>query len=418
MNENDALRGSMLSKLSNRPLFYDQGGLDLLQAPFVDQSLLSRRVMLSLGRAADQALLRGPYSVVDKTSLPPSGDPHDYYHPAPYFWPRKYFGRWLPAKRRDGLRVPGTRLYEPESDRYDRTRLQRLFDDTTVLALAWSATGADRYAQHAILLVETWFVRPDTRMNPHLSSAQVRPGLRRKQGRQSGVIEFKDVYFFLDAVRLLRGHPQWTDSLDQAFNSWMWEYCDWLLNSRQGRAESASKNNHGTCYDLQLGAIAAFLGAQDILDPLLHGLEQRLLEQFTPQGFQPLEASRTQTQHYFAFNLQCWLNLAVLIESVGVDLWELSSRVNRPLTVALEYLLSYIEKPWEMEQIDVFAEERFGSLLLAYHARQKKPLSRVQLSTPLNPVVFPHYAVRPFWVLGAELGASFLDEFPYSQFDD
>ena len=103
------------------------------------------------------------------------------------------------------------------------------------------------------------------------------------------MIEFKDVYFFLDAVRLLKEYSQWTVSLDKAFNSWMWDYCDWLRSSRQGRAESASKNNHGTCYDLQLGAIAAFLGAQDVMDPLLHGLEQRLLEQFTPQGFQKKE---------------------------------------------------------------------------------------------------------------------------------
>jgi hypothetical protein len=386
---------------SNAPLFYDRAKLERLRAAQSGTCASSNGLLSQLKGCADQAMRRGPYSVIDKSELPPSQDPHNYYHPAPYFWPRKYFGRWLPAKRRDGLRVPGTRLYEPESDRYDRTRLQRLLDDTTILALAWSVTAEDRYARQAIRLVETWFVNPETRMNPHLNYAQVRPGRSKNQGSKSGVIEFKDVYFFLDAARVLQAHPQWTDALDQAFKGWMWEYCDWLRRSRQGRAESASKNNHGTCYDLQLGAIAAFLGAQEVLDTVLNGVEQRLLEQFTTEGFQPLEAGRTQTQHYFAFNLQCWLNLAALTGAVGVDLWQLSLDVNRPLERALEYFLSYRDRPWAMPQLDAFAPERFGPLISAYNARQPN-LLQLSFSARLNPIMFPHDGVRPFWMLGPE----------------
>ena len=402
MTEHHALTASVLNDASNAPLLYDLKGLDRLKGAQQGNCVRSRGLLSELRGCADEAMRRGPHSVVHKSDLPPSRDPHDYYHPAPYFWPRKYFGRWLPAQRRDGQRVPGTRLYEPESDRYDRTRLQRLFDDTLVLALAWTVTAEDRYAQQAIRLVETWFVNAETRMNPHLNYAQVRPGRSKNQGSKSGLIEFKDVYFFLDAVRLLQGHPQWTDSLDQAFKGWMWEYCDWLLSSRQGRAESASKNNHGTCYDLQLGAIAVFLGAQELLDPVLQGLEQRLLEQFTTEGFQPLEAGRTQTQHYFAFNLQCWLNLAALTGAVGVDLWELSSSVKRPLTRALDYFLCYMDRRWEMAQLDAFAPERFGPLVVAYNARQADPLQQLPFSARLNPIMFPHDGVRPFWMLGPE----------------
>lgn len=222
MNEHKASNMSVLNGLPNVPLFYDWGSLDRLKASPADAGARSSRLLPALRACADQALQRGPYSVVDKSELPPTKDPQDYYHPAPYFWPRKYFGRWLPAKRRDGLRVPGTRLYEPESDRYDRTRLQRLFDDTTILALAWIVTAEDRYAKHAMRLVATWFVNSETRMNPHLNCAQVRPGRGRKQGSKSGVIEFKDVYFFLDAVRLLQNHSEWTTSLNQAFQSWLW----------------------------------------------------------------------------------------------------------------------------------------------------------------------------------------------------
>lgn len=393
---------SVLNGAPNVPLFYDWGSLDRLKASPADAGARSSRLLPALRACADQALRRGPYSVVDKSELPPTKEPQDYYHPAPYFWPRKYFGRWLPAQRRDGLRVPGTRLYEPQSNRYDRTRLQRLFDDTTILALAWRVTAEDRYAKHAMRLVATWFVNSETRMNPHLNCAQVRPGRGRKQGSKSGVIEFKDVYFFLDAVRLLQNHSEWTKSLNQAFQSWMREYCDWLLHSRQGRAESASKNNHGTCYDLQLGSIATFLGEKDLLNAVLNGLEQRLQEQFTEKGFQPLEASRTLTQHYFAYNLQSWMNLAVLTQSLGVDLWQLSTDLKRSLECALKYFLSYRDRPWEMEQIEVFDSDRFGPLAAAYDARVRDTPQPVSLPVSLKPILFPHYGVRPFWMLGSE----------------
>ena len=35
--------------------------------------------------AADKIIGRGPYSVMLKTSVPPSGDKHDYMSQAPYF---------------------------------------------------------------------------------------------------------------------------------------------------------------------------------------------------------------------------------------------------------------------------------------------------------------------------------------------
>ena len=45
------------------------------------------RLLHQLRDKAEAALARGPYSVVDKATLPPSGDNHDYWHPAPYWWP-------------------------------------------------------------------------------------------------------------------------------------------------------------------------------------------------------------------------------------------------------------------------------------------------------------------------------------------
>ncbi|SFB83599.1 TPR repeat-containing protein [Marinospirillum celere] len=89
---------------------------------------------------AEDALTRSPYSVIDKTTFPPSGDKQDYWHPAPYWWPDPSKKNGLPYIRKDGERVPGTRMYDQDSEKYDRTRVQRVFDDSTSLMLAWYMT--------------------------------------------------------------------------------------------------------------------------------------------------------------------------------------------------------------------------------------------------------------------------------------
>jgi hypothetical protein len=55
-------------------------------------------------------------------------------------------------------------------------------------------------------MVRRWFTDPHSRMNPHLRYAQVRTGHNRNEGPGTGIIEMKDLYYFLDAARLL--HPE------------------------------------------------------------------------------------------------------------------------------------------------------------------------------------------------------------------
>src|SRR5690348_13803992 len=53
---------------------------------------------------ADKAMNEGPFSVMQKSSAPPSGDKHDYMSLAPYFWPNPNTADHLPYIRRDGER--------------------------------------------------------------------------------------------------------------------------------------------------------------------------------------------------------------------------------------------------------------------------------------------------------------------------
>jgi hypothetical protein len=359
-----------------------------------------------LVREAETALTRGPYSVLEKTTLPPSGDPHDYWHPAPYWWPNPATADGLPYVRRDGRRVPGTEMYEPESEKYDRTRLQRMFDDTTTLALAWSITGEKKYAAHAACLVRRWFIDPDKRMNPHLRYSQVRFGHNLNEGFSSGIIEMKDLYYYLDAVRLLERADVLTPADRSAFVAWLRDYLDWLLSSPQGTTECRARNNHGTLYDVQVASIAAYVGDVSQLITTFRRSRERILQQFTGDGYQPHEMTRTMTAHYCCFNLQSWVNLATLAWNCGEDLWSLESTDGRSLRRGLEWLLPYMEQErWPYEQIGEFDRERFLPLYFAYRTRFPDTPPPVQSSSvpdasTVKPIFYPHDGVMPYWMLG------------------
>lgn len=351
---------------------------------------------------AELALQRGPYSVADKGATPPSGDKQDYFNPAPYWWPNPATPTGMPFQFRDGLRIPGTRLYEPESDLYDRTRVQKLFDDSTTLSLAWLLTGKIDYIRHAASLVRHWFITEQTRMNPHLLYSQVRSQSPNDHGSKSGLIEMKDLYYFLDAVRLVERSGEFGVEDQSAMRTWLSEYAEWLETSDQGMDEHATQNNHGTCLDLQKAAIAAFVNDPERLHDIFRTSRERMLEQFKPDGLQPHEMKRTQTAHYCCFNLQNWINLCNLAEACGDRLWHFEAEDGRGLAAAFGWLLPRLARTqWKYEQIEPFDRSRF--LPLFYEARGRAPdTDEIELTRAAQgkPLFFPHDGIKPFWMLG------------------
>jgi hypothetical protein len=155
-------RSRSCARSTGRRRWASPAGVRGLETPALyDPDRLARAAGSPAWRAAvmdraEEALARPPFSILDKTTLPPSGDPHDYWHPAPYWWPDPRKADGLPYVKKDGERVPGTRLFEPGHEAYDRTRLQWLFEDTTHLAMAHggprgrrgSGTGRSRTCGH------------------------------------------------------------------------------------------------------------------------------------------------------------------------------------------------------------------------------------------------------------------------------
>jgi hypothetical protein len=297
-----------------------------------------KRTLRDLTAQADQWMTQGPWTVTDKDQVPPSGDKHDYFSQAPYWWPSgpktddNPYG--CPYVQKDGQR-------NPDVDKMtDRPEVGKVFESAYELSLAWYYTGKRGYAEHAADILRTWFVTPATRMNPSLNHAQFIPCLY--DGRSIGIIDFSQGFTsLLDAAAILdTGAPGWTKGDHAGFRTWNKQFLDWLVNSDFGKEESAADNNHGTFSDMQIAAIAAAVGDRDLARTVLRDARTRRIDtQIAPDGSQPQELARTRSFHYSTFNLVAYTRMAAVGRHVGVDLWHYTGPTGSNLFKAVDFLL-------------------------------------------------------------------------------
>jgi hypothetical protein len=308
-----------------------------------------QEVVTAVTAAADKAMHEGPFSVMQKAVLPPSGDKHDYMSQAPYFWADPAKPNGLPYIRRDGERNPELKKIS------DHDNLGRMAEDARNLALAYYLTGKAAYAERSSLLLRTWFLDPATRMNPNLEFGQGIPGIN--TGRGIGLIETRSLMSVVDAAGLLAGSKTWSDADQEGIKAWLSQFLNWMQTSTKGKDEDAAKNNHGTWYDLQVVDYALFLGKPDLaVDTLNRVKSRRIALQIEPDGRQPLELARTNAFSYSIGNLDGLMQLAWFGSQVGVDLWSFHTPDGRCIRVALDFLLPYAtgEKKWDYPQIGGF----------------------------------------------------------------
>ena len=307
------------------------------------------RLTSAVTSVADKEMHEGPFSVMQKAVVPPSGDKHDYMSQAPYFWADPTKPNGLPYIRRDGERNPELKKIS------DHDNLGRVGEDSRNLALAYYLTGNDAYAERAALLLRTWFLDPATRMNPNLEFGQGIPGIN--TGRGIGLIETRSLIPAMDAVGLLAGSKAWSQSDQEGIRAWLSAFLQWMRTSSKGKDEDAAKNNHGTWYDLQVTDYAMFLGDRQLaIDALNRVKTRRIAVQIEPDGRQPLELARTNAFSYSIGNLDGLMQLGWLGQQVGVDLWNFQTPDGKCIRAALDFLLPYAlgTKQWNYQQIGGF----------------------------------------------------------------
>jgi hypothetical protein len=253
----------------------------------------------------------------------------------------------LPYIRRDGEVNPETR-----GEFVDTDAKNKLFSNVETLGWAYYFSGEKKYAEKALQLLETWFVSPETRMNPNLNFAQGIPG--RMDGRGIGIIDWSGINKIISPIQILDAHGILPEATKTQLFDWFEEYLDWLLNSEYGRDEDDYFNNHGTWYDVQVVGIQMMLGKIEMAKTRLEQAKtKRIVSQIESDGSQPLELERTKSLGYSTMNLRGFLHLAFMGEKLGVGLWNFESEDGRSIQKALGFLLPFAqgEKKWEYQQL-------------------------------------------------------------------
>lgn len=298
--------------------------------------------------AADKALERPNLSVTDKGMTPPSGSKHDYLSLSAYWWADSSKPDGLPWVRKDGKVNPASK-----NDQSDGVRLADFTARVQNLTLAWYFSGEQKYADKAASLLRTWFINPETRMNPNLNFAQGVPGIA--AGRNAGVLDGR--YFstrIVDSLVLLDGNAAWKKPDQEAMRQWMSEYLDWLQTNKLALKESRTKNNHGNWYATQVAGIAWYLDQPEVVKKMVKLMKSKLDVQLMPDGTQPAELARTRSFHYSYFDLQAISLMAVLAQKEGIDLWHYQTPRGGGILKSLDFMAKYTDdgQPWPYKSLD------------------------------------------------------------------
>ena len=297
--------------------------------------------------SANNAMAEGPFTVMSKTQVPPSGDKHDYLSLAPYFWRDSSKVNGLPWIRKDGQVNPETR-----GDNVDYDVKNLFFRNVRILALAHFFSGELKYASKAEELLEVWFLNPSTKMNPNLNYAQGIPGLN--DGRCYGIIEFSGISGVISAIELLEMKNTLKAKTSKEVRIWLSEYLHWLQTSEFGILEKTRANNHATHYDGQVINLLLFLDRDEEAKEVLESVKtNRIATQIEPDGSQPHELARTNALSYSTMNLRGLTELANFGRKNGVNLWDFEAKNGASIQKAYSFLAPYAsgEKKWDYQQI-------------------------------------------------------------------
>jgi hypothetical protein len=297
----------------------------------------------------DAALTVGPFSVMNKSTTPPSGDKHDYMGMARYFWPdpANPNGSYI---SKDGQSNP-----DVDSNKYDYNSMFTMSGAVNMLGLTYFLTRNEKYAQKAHDLLKVWYIDAATKMNPNLNYAQSIPQSS-TTGRKEGIIDTLQMAYMIDGLEMLRDSPSFTASDFTAIAAWFTSFVTWLRTSTFGRGEESSANNHGTWYDVQTMRYAIFLGNNALAMQLAESAKTRRIgSQINPDGSLPQELARTNSLFYSEYDMTALFGVAQLASDVGVDLFGYQTADGRSLRKALDYLAPYADpnKVWPNPQIVV-----------------------------------------------------------------
>lgn len=291
------------------------------------EAVLKRQTLVE----ADWAMQQQPETVTSASSARSAGDLHDFYSEGDYWWPN--------PENPNGPYIQKDGLTNPDNFTAHRFAMIRFSKIIGALASAYKITGQEKYVKQAVIHLKAWFVKQGTAINPNLNYAQAIKGLY--TGRGIGII---DTIHLLDVAQ---GTLVMQDKINpedlNSIRNWFSDYLQWLMASKNGQDEMSAKNNHGTCFTLQIACFAKLTGNQELLNFCVKRYKTVLLpNQMAADGSFPLEMGRTKPYGYSIFNLDAMTILCQILATPTDNLFDYVTDEGKSIKKGLEFMYPFI----------------------------------------------------------------------------
>jgi hypothetical protein len=284
-------------------------------------------------KAGDQYLREKPLTITASHSSRSAGGLHDFFSEGDYWWPDPKDPN-APYIQRDGMT-------NPDNFTAHREALMRFSVQVPALTAAWVVTGKKKYADHAALHLRAWFINDATRMNPNLQYAQAIKG--RFTGRGIGIIDTIHLVEIARAIEILEKSGSLSATDISGIKKWFSDYLIWMTTNQNGIDEREARNNHGTCWVMQVAAYAHLVGNQELLDYCRNRFKTILVpNQIEKDGSFPQELRRTKPYGYSLFNLEAFATIAQMLSTPQDNLWTFETADGRGLSLAMKFMVPYI----------------------------------------------------------------------------
>jgi hypothetical protein len=349
--------------------------------------------------AAERYLHEAPISITAYRSERSAGGPNDYFSEGDYWWPDPEHPGG-PYIQRDGMTNPDNFVSH-------RHALIRLSLHVPALTAAWHLTKKRAYAVHAAEHLRAWFLNSRTLMNPSLQYAQAIHG--RFTGRGIGIIDTIHLVEVARALTFLRNSGALSAAEQDGLAQWFTAYLRWMTTSSNGIEEREAKNNHGTCWVMQVAQFAQYTGDNALVRYCAERFRNVLVpNQIATDGRLPLELARTKPYSYCLFNLDAMATICQILSSSNEDLWSYRLPDDRGLRKAIAFMVPYIadKRSWpsppDVQYFDAFPVRQPSLLFagLAYAEPRYLELWRRLDPDPRVEEVIRNYPIRQpvLWV--------------------
>lgn len=293
------------------------------------KAVLQKQVLVK----ANLYLLEPPITITADRSIRSAGTVHDFYSEGDYWWPNPndINGAYI---QKDGQTNPNNFVAH-------RKAMIRFSQILGTLASAYCVTKKEVYVQHAFKHLKAWFIDTATLMNPSLLYAQAIKG--KATGRSIGVIDMIQMVEVAQAVNVMQKAKLVDVVALQKIKNWFAQYLKWVTTHPYGVEERDAKNNHATCWVMQVAVFAKLVGNDSLLNDCSSRFTNILLpNQMAIDGSFPLELKRTKPYGYSLFNLDAMTTICQVLSTPKNNLWSFKLTDGRSIKNAINFMFPFI----------------------------------------------------------------------------